>query len=84
MGTKVVFFGEMSSGLMKQKIELFDHNDHRYVWRKKGEACKAKNTIPTVKHGVAASCWGGTLLLEGLVHFRKYMASLGRTIMWIY
>jgi hypothetical protein len=21
------------------KIELFGHNDHRYVWRKKGEAC---------------------------------------------
>ena len=32
------------------KIELFDHNDHCYVWRKKGEACKPKNTIPTMKH----------------------------------
>jgi hypothetical protein len=32
------------------KIELFGHNDHRYVWRKKGEPCKPKNTIPTVKH----------------------------------
>ena len=31
--------------------ELFGHNDHRYFWRKKGEACKPKNTIPTVKHG---------------------------------
>ena len=53
------------------KIELFGHNDHRYVWRKKGEACKPKNTIPTVKHGVAASCCGGALLQEGLVHFTK-------------
>ena len=25
------------------KIELFGHNDHRYVWRKKGEAYKTKN-----------------------------------------
>jgi hypothetical protein len=33
------------------KIELFGHIDHCYVWRKKGEACKLKNTIPTVKHG---------------------------------
>jgi hypothetical protein len=33
------------------KIELFGYNDHRYVWRKKGEACKPKNTILTVKHG---------------------------------
>ena len=31
------------------KIELFGHNDHRYVRRKKGDACKPKNTIPTVK-----------------------------------
>uniref|UniRef100_A0AAZ3REL7 Transposase Tc1-like domain-containing protein n=1 Tax=Oncorhynchus tshawytscha TaxID=74940 RepID=A0AAZ3REL7_ONCTS len=57
------------------KIELFGHNDHRYVWRKKGEACKPKNTIPTLKHGVAASCCGGALLQEVLVHFTKYMAS---------
>ena len=41
------------------KIELFGHNDHRYVWRKKGEACKLKNTIPTVKHG------GGSIMLWG-------------------
>jgi transposase len=32
------------------KIEPFGHNDHRYVWRRKGVACKPKNTIPTVKH----------------------------------
>ncbi|CDQ98505.1 unnamed protein product [Oncorhynchus mykiss] len=25
------------------KIGLFGHNDHHYVWRKKGEACKPKN-----------------------------------------
>ena len=43
----------------KTKIELFRHNVHRYVWRKKGEACKPKNTIPTVKHGgVSIMLWG--------------------------
>ena len=36
MGTKIVDLVEMSSGLMKQKIELFGHNDHGYVWRKGG------------------------------------------------
>ena len=39
------------------KIQLFGHNDHRYVWRKKGEACKPKNTTPTVKHR------GGSIML---------------------
>jgi hypothetical protein len=40
-------------------IELFGYNDHRYVRRKKEEACKPKNTIPTVKHR------GGSILLWG-------------------
>uniref|UniRef100_A0AAZ3RE02 Transposase Tc1-like domain-containing protein n=1 Tax=Oncorhynchus tshawytscha TaxID=74940 RepID=A0AAZ3RE02_ONCTS len=41
------------------KIELFGNNDHRCVWRKKGDACKPKNTIPTVKQ------WGGSIMLWG-------------------
>ena len=39
------------------KIKLFGYNNHHYLWRKKEEACKPKNTIPTVKH------WGGSIML---------------------
>ena len=58
------------------KIELFVQNDHHYVWRKKGKACKPKNTILTVKHGGGSTMlWGcfasggtGALLKIGLHH----------------
>lgn len=45
----------------KNKIELFGHNQRRYVWRRNGEAFVEKNTLPTVKHG------GGSMMLWGCV-----------------
>lgn len=41
------------------KMELFGHNDQRYVWRKAGEAFHPNKTVPTVKHG------GGSIMLWG-------------------
>jgi hypothetical protein len=49
MGTKSYLLVLWSD---ETKIELFGHNDHRYV-------CKEKNTIPKVKHG------GGRIMLWG-------------------
>ena len=43
----------------ESKIEQFGHNDHVYIWKKKGEACKPENTIPTLEYG------GGKIMLRG-------------------
>ena len=53
------------------KIELFGHNDHRYVWRKKGRLASRWAPSQLWSTGVAASCCGRALLQEGLVHFTK-------------
>lgn len=41
------------------KLDLFGPMDQRYVWRRKNDAYKEKNTLPTVKHG------GGSVMLWG-------------------
>ena len=84
MGTKIVLFGEMSSGLIK-KIELFGHNDLRYIWRKKGEACKPKNNIPTVKHGGGNIMMWGCFAAGGTGALHKIDGIMRRKInKWIY
>jgi hypothetical protein len=47
------------------KIEPFGLNDHPYVWRKKRDACKPENTIPTVKHGGGSFMSWGCLAAGG-------------------
>lgn len=50
MVTKIFHLsGETSSWSDETKIELLGHNDHCYVWRKKGQAHKPKNTINPIE-----------------------------------
>ncbi|CDQ72638.1 unnamed protein product [Oncorhynchus mykiss] len=86
-GTKIVLLGNVWSD--ETKIELFGHNDHRYVWSKKGEACKQKNTIPTVKHvGGSIMLWGfsatgGTGALhkiDGIMRTKKHVDILKQNL----
>ena len=59
MGTKNHTFWRNVLWSDETKIELFGHNDHYCVWSKKGEACKSKNTFPTMKHrGFSIMLWG--------------------------
>ena len=65
------------------KIELFGHSDCDYVWRKKGDACKLKNTIPTVKHrGImllgcfAAGGTGALHKMDGIMRKKNYVDTL--------
>lgn len=46
------------------KIELFGHNQQRYIWRKKNTAHVVKNTVPTVKHG------GGSIMIWGCFNLK--------------
>ena len=71
-GIKTSISGDMSWS-DEAKTELFDHNEHHYIWRKKGETCKSVNTIPGTR--VEGSYCGHGLLQEELVNFIKEMAS---------
>ena len=75
MGTKIVLFGEISSGLMKQKENCLAIMTI-VMLEEKGGACRPKDTIPTVKHGGGSIMFWGFVasalgVRGGLVHFTK-------------
>ena len=71
MGTKIILFGGMSSGLMKQKYNCFSIMTIVMFGRKRGSLASRRTPSQPWSTGVAASCCGGALLQEGLVHFTK-------------
>jgi transposase len=42
----------------ESKIEIFSHNERRYVWCKAYTAFKGKHLVPTVRHGGSIMVWG--------------------------
>ena len=79
-GTKTLIFWRHILWSDETKIEPFGHNDHRYIWRKKGEACKPENTIPTVKYtGVTASCCGECFAAGGTGALHKLCGNIEAT-----
>ena len=86
MGTKMVLFLRNVLWSDQTKIELFEH---RYVWRKKGEACKPKNTIPTMKHRggsimllgcLAAGGTGALHKIDGIMRMENYVDILKQSL----
>ena len=53
------------------KIELFGHNDHVMFGGKMGRLASWRTPSQPWSMGVAASCCGGALLQERLMHFTK-------------
>ncbi len=47
------------------KVELFGKGHHGTVYRKRNEAFKEKNTVPTVKHGGGSKMFWGCFAASG-------------------
>ncbi len=78
--------GRTYCGQMRQKSFFFVKGHHGIFYRKRNEALKEKNTVPTVKHdGGSKMCWGcfaasGTGCLDygnGIMKSDDYQRILG-------
>jgi hypothetical protein len=90
MGTKIILFWRNVLWSDETKIELFGHNDHCYVWRNKGEACKSRTpsqpqSMGWHHHVVGVGCFaaGGSGALHkkyGNMRMEKYIESTSQDI----
>ena len=58
--------------IWSDEMELFGHRDVAYAWRKKGEALKPKNKVPTIRHG------GGSIMLWAV----SQQVEVGTSLRW--
>ncbi|KAI2653514.1 Transposable element Tcb1 transposase [Labeo rohita] len=63
--TKPQSFGQNVLWTDETKVELFGKGHHGTVYRKRNEAFKEKNTVPTIKHVEVQRCFGGCFAASG-------------------
>ncbi len=63
--TKPQSFWENVLWTDETKVELFGKGHHGTVYRKRNEAFKEKNTVPTVKHGGGSKMFWGYFAASG-------------------
>lgn len=66
-----LYFKAATQIKLKLRYVVFRHIDDCYIWRRKVEAYKPQDTVPTVKYGGGSNMFWDDVLLESLLPFTK-------------